>query len=620
MRYRPEIDGLRTIAVLPVLLFHAHVAGFSGGFLGVDVFFVISGFLITSILLSDLKEGRYCLRTFYERRARRILPALVFMILCVTPVAWLFLLPLDLADFGRSIAATMGFASNILFWRESGYFDTAAEFKPLLHTWSLAVEEQYYIFFPPLLALLFARSRRMLWILLALCALLSLALAQIGSGISASASFYLFPTRAWELLVGALAALAVFDERLQLTGAPAQGLSLLGLAAILSSIVLLDKSVPFPGVYALPATLGTVLVLLFARPGTWVQRVLAFRPIVALGLISYSTYLWHQPLIALYRYRFPEYEAGTVLIALLALPLAWLSWRFVEAPFRNKSILPERTSYLTATLAVIIGLALGGLALTAKGGWSSRYTEKENTIFNDFAAGKAYVPERFNALRGAEFSTRSERRKVLIIGDSYGQDLVNALAEAGLVAQLDLSTHHIAGRCGNLMLKDLAQYQKPADRAYCSRNQGYHLPTLRARLEAADEIWLVSFWNTWTAPLLPASLNQIAASTQTPVTVFGIKHFGPRAAQNYHAGGLSALTTLKPVPADLVQIQQEMARTIPPLARYIDLQMLLCGRYDACTNQDASGRLLSFDGTHLTPNGALYVGTKLVQTLGLRAP
>jgi peptidoglycan/LPS O-acetylase OafA/YrhL len=206
MDYRREIDGLRALAVLPVILFHAGFDSFSGGFVGVDVFFVISGYLITTIILAELEQGKFSIVNFYERRARRILPALFLVMLVCLPFAWLWLLPIDMKDFSRSLIAVSVFVSNILFWRESGYFDTATELKPLLHTWSLAVEEQFYVVFPLLLILLWRLGRRWILVTLGLAFFASLALSEWATYANRSAAFYLLPTRGWELLLGAFAA------------------------------------------------------------------------------------------------------------------------------------------------------------------------------------------------------------------------------------------------------------------------------------------------------------------------------------------------------------------------------------------------------------------------------
>lgn len=196
MKYRPEIDGLRAVAVIPVILFHAGVTVFSGGFIGVDIFFVISGFLITTILIQDLEAGRFSILTFYERRARRILPALFAVIIACLPFAWMWMFPDQLKNFGQSIAATALFSSNILFWKESGYFSIGVDLKPLLHTWSLAIEEQYYIIFPVMLALVWRFGRKALFGLTLTIAVVSLGMAQVMSHTHPDFSFYMLPTRA----------------------------------------------------------------------------------------------------------------------------------------------------------------------------------------------------------------------------------------------------------------------------------------------------------------------------------------------------------------------------------------------------------------------------------------
>jgi peptidoglycan/LPS O-acetylase OafA/YrhL len=232
LSYRREIDGLRTVAVLPVILFHAGVSVFPGGFVGVDIFFVISGYLITTIILREIEEGQFSIIDFYERRARRILPALFLVMLCCLPFAWFKMLPFQLEAFGKSLIAVVLFISNILFWREDNYFRAASEEKPLLHTWSLAVEEQYYIFFPIFLVLLWRFGPRAVAPTIFAAVVFSLAAAEWGARNMPSASFYLIPTRAWELLVGSLTACWMI-RRPRIDGLPAEigggvGLALIG--------------------------------------------------------------------------------------------------------------------------------------------------------------------------------------------------------------------------------------------------------------------------------------------------------------------------------------------------------------------------------------------------------
>ena len=260
MKYRAEIDGLRALAVLPVILFHAGFEWFSGGFVGVDVFFVISGYLITTIIISEMAEGKFSIINFYERRARRILPALFFVMAACLPFAWLWLTPSDLKDFGQSLVAVSTFSSNILFWLESGYFASAAEFKPLLHTWSLAVEEQYYILFPIFIMLTWRLGIKWLLILLSIIFFISLGAAQWGAYNRPSASFYLLPMRGWELLVGVFAAFYLnYNKHLE-SQTLNQILSLIGFGMIAYSIIAFDETTPFPSLYALIPTIGTSLL------------------------------------------------------------------------------------------------------------------------------------------------------------------------------------------------------------------------------------------------------------------------------------------------------------------------------------------------------------------------
>ncbi len=236
MQHRPEIDGLRALAVVPVIFFHAGIEAFSGGFVGVDIFFVISGFLITTILVGDLERGDFSIGRFYERRIRRILPALFFVVACITPVAVALMIPMQLEDFARSALAVVFFVSNILFWRETGYFAPAAEEQPLLHTWSLSVEEQFYVLFPLALAALWRFGRQRTTLVFAAIAVVSLAASEVGWRVAPTGNFYLLPTRAWELLAGSLCAFVLRDGRAMVSGRAGGLAALAGTSCPLSSV------------------------------------------------------------------------------------------------------------------------------------------------------------------------------------------------------------------------------------------------------------------------------------------------------------------------------------------------------------------------------------------------
>lgn len=372
MIYRPEIDGLRAVAVGIVILFHAGFEQFSGGYVGVDVFFVISGYLITSILLEDLRQDRFSIPKFYERRARRILPALFFVMACCVPFAWMWMYPSQLLDFGKALLTVVFFVSNVLFWKQANYFAPDVYENPLLHTWSLAVEEQFYIFFPIVLLLLWRLRPRLVMPALLVMALVSLVGSELGARIAPGANFFLIPSRAWELLAGSLCALAPLPAHRRVNDVLAIG----GLAAIIVSVVLFDDETPFPSLYALLPVGGTVLLVLFAGPATWVGRALSLRIMVGLGLISYSAYLWHQPLFAFARIRSSEPPDLLLIWVLIAatFALAWLSWRFIEQPFRAgpKSILTQRKSVFWTSGVGISAFALIGLVSVMGNGLPQR--------------------------------------------------------------------------------------------------------------------------------------------------------------------------------------------------------------------------------------------------------
>ena len=422
-----------TDVTLPVMLFHAGFKPFSGGYVGVDLFFVISGFLITSIILNERLSGRFSIMRFYERRARRILPALFFVMLVCLPLAWFWMLPQELAGFGRSLVAVSTFVSNILFWRTTGYFDLAAEEKPLLHTWSLGVEEQYYVVFPLVMAFFWRLGVRRLAALLAVLACASFLSSEWLLSRDAVASFFLAPTRAWELFAGALLAFAV------LSGPPAErvsrgvqeGLGLFGLVLILVPVFAFDGSTAFPGTNGLPPVIGTLLVLAFATPQTWAGRFLTLRAMLWVGTISYSAYLWHQPLFAFARLMNANQPLPWVFASLivLSLGLAHLSWKFVENPFRD-SRRWSRKAILLASVAVSASfIGLGAWLIGMRGvpdRWSpqaQRFVAPDKTRIEGCPAVDAWLHV---CLIGAPDRPRS----IVLVGDSHAYAITPALDEA----------------------------------------------------------------------------------------------------------------------------------------------------------------------------------------------
>lgn len=451
LKYRAEIDGLRALAVFPVVLFHAGFDSFSGGFVGVDVFFVISGYLITNLLLKDLEDRNFSLIDFYERRARRILPALFLVCLVCLPFALIWLMPQDLKDFSKSLLAVATFSSNILFWRESGYFATASELKPLIHTWSLAVEEQFYILFPLLLLFLSRFRKKRIQASFIIFFALSLSISIYFTPKNPWAAFYLLPSRVWELLLGSIFAAYLRKYHLQIDRKWAELGGVMGLFLIAFSIFSFDGNTKFPGVAAVFPCLGTVLIILFAQGETLVRKLLSIRPLVFIGLLSYSFYLWHQPIFAFARHR-SIFELDTFsymgLIA-VSLVLSYFSWRFVEQPFRKKTFL-QRTSLLRISACVLSSLFIIGLAGFFFSSNTGAVKALQATLGNEHRANFIEVYERSHEVKENRsfsdcFLTHEDIQGIkvgdvlkncksnevsILLGDSHARDVFYALGNS----------------------------------------------------------------------------------------------------------------------------------------------------------------------------------------------
>ncbi|HTV77157.1 MAG TPA: acyltransferase, partial [Steroidobacteraceae bacterium] len=367
-----------------MVAYHVGLHAIPGGFIGVDIFFVISGFLITQVLLQDIHGDRFSLVRFYERRIRRILPALLAILLVTFVVCARYSLPREFIDYSKSLIAAAASVSNIYFWQSGGYFAAPALTKPLLHTWSLAVEEQFYIFWPLMLWFGLRLFRRHLLGFTIAIIVLSLAVSAVGAFTHPEATFYLVHTRAWELLLGAVLPLGAFARPIGAVGRNA--LAVAGLAIIVVSVLLITSDMPFPGLLALPPCVGAFLIILGGRDGeTYAGRLLAWKPIAFIGIISYSLYLWHWPLTVFQRNYALLMTGGSdrtqkLVIIAWSLALAALSWRFIEQPFRTGSWRPSRPAlFRYAAAATSLVIALGAIAWGA-GGFPSRYSSQQLQI------------------------------------------------------------------------------------------------------------------------------------------------------------------------------------------------------------------------------------------------
>ncbi|NLY28016.1 MAG: acyltransferase [Alcaligenaceae bacterium] len=422
--YRPDIDGLRAVAVLAVLVFHAFPALLPGGFIGVDIFFVISGFLITRIVAVALNAGSFSLTDFFSRRIRRIFPALILVLITCMVAGWFVLTPGEYTALGKHVLAGAGFVSNLVLSWESSYFDQAAELKPLLHLWSLGIEEQFYLFWPVVLML--AAWRRMpLWAVALGVGLLSFGWNVAWVAQQPSATFYWPMTRVWELLAGALLALAGSGTgRLYpLSGRVAQVMAWAGLALLLAGLLLINRHLAFPGFWAVLPVLGAVL-LVAAGPTAWVnRRVLAHPVMVRVGLISFPLYLWHWPLLAFALIHQGETPPVWVRLAALALAfvLATVTWRWVEQPLRHGG----RGRFKVAGLVVAMVCVGGaGAFIQAQSGFPGR--PGANVRMDETAIAQERLSYWASTTWDNHFGQRDTN--IMVFGDSQGFDVFKALS------------------------------------------------------------------------------------------------------------------------------------------------------------------------------------------------
>ncbi|HEY1944317.1 MAG TPA: acyltransferase family protein [Roseiarcus sp.] len=495
-KYRSEIDGLRAVAVIPVVLYHAGFAGFRGGYLGVDVFFVISGYLITRLIDAEIAHGEFTLLGFYERRVRRILPALYLVVAVSFAFAWLWLLPSEMRDFGRSVVGIALFGSNVVFDKEIGYFTGDVGSWPLIHTWSLAVEEQFYALFPFLLLLSQRLRGRWVFVLVAALSALSFAAAEWASKIDPQADFYLPQFRAWELGAGALIALAR-PERLALGAAWRSALAGLGAALLAIALVAAPRDLA-PSLGSLAPVGGAALLIAFARPDNVWGSLLASKPLVGVGLVSYSAYLWHQPLFAFARFRFNAAPASTAmaLLAAAAFALAYVSWRWIERPFRDRARLSRAFVFAEAFL-VGAALLVGGRLIVIDRGAPGRMPpivgRDDIGVYRDACLDLNDLRPASLAATPCRLGRRDAAPDFLLIGDSHAASLADGL---------DIAAKR-AGRSGlvvaaNACLPILGlRSQYPRSRPACRRLHdslldivdqfGIKLVVMHARWEAMNE-------------------------------------------------------------------------------------------------------------------------------------
>lgn len=645
--YRPDIDGLRAVAVLSVVFFHAYPGKLTGGFIGVDVFFVISGFLITSILLGGLSQHRFSVLDFYDRRVRRIFPTLLLVLTACAVAGWHLLLADEYKQLGKHIASGAGFISNIVLWQESGYFETAAETKPLLHLWSLGIEEQFYIVWPLLLCLGWKLRLNVLWLIIVLMAL-SFGLNWFGVSRDATATFYAPYTRAWELLIGAALAYCTLFKPALLAGlGPVRRnmLSLSGALLMLAGFVLIHRERAFPGVWALLPTLGTAM-LIAAGPQAWLNRVwLSRRIVVWFGLISFPLYLWHWPALVFLNMQesAPSHLHKGLTIACCVL-LAWLSYRWLERPMRQ-----GRASHARALALAGLMLAVGGggyIVYKRDGmdGWGYRepgksdysrhftnqlpewaYFERTGMLekyrdecnfydMKNLREGKAAVLPRSRIDSSCHTRNPSQPHAVLIWGDSHAQQLYSGLRQT-LPSSWQILQIASAGCVPVQVAKDSAQN-------YCTHSNWVAWQTV---LNARPEVVILG----QNIGHQPAQLMQLAGALRAQ----GVKKVIITGPGPHWRAALPTLIMRKlwahtpertwegvdtQVMADNRRLQSQLGNGRDIL--FADITRVFCNTQGCLTRigPDRKTDITSWDYGHLTPVASDYLARQLLAELVTR--
>lgn len=620
MKYRADIDGLRAVAVLPVVFYHLGTKYASGGFVGVDVFFVISGYLITGLISGQISAGTYSVVDFYVRRARRIFPALFFMFALSALFALGFVLSSDIKAFSDSLRAASLFVSNIYFYVTTDYFALDQNMQPLLHTWSLAVEEQFYIFFPLILIAVHrfaAGAERTVLIALAVVSFaISIWLVQTDAG----AGFYLLHARAWELMVGGLLAIGAVPP---IRSERAAGLlGLLGLLLITASVFLYDDETPFPGFAALAPCIGAALVIHSGEAGkTIASRLLSLSAVRFVGLISYSLYLWHWPVIVFSRYLAywygwnPDAKLHKLAVLALSLALAVFSWHVIEKPFRQGGLRFGRPATLGGSAAVMMMLVASASAIYPVSArlWPMPSGARETLAVQDVDAGN-YMRLGTCFLDGSfEFSQfdhdgclrlAEDRPNVLLIGDSQAADLWLGLSKVNP----DIN-----------FLQATASGCKPvgdaSGRPGCAALMRFMLDEF-IPAHRLDAILLSSRWR-------PSDLDRLKTTAQTLKPYADkIVVLGPRLEYRSNLPWILAVSAMRQDPSMLNRLQvaqqKDTDRTLLGQLegsgiRYFSIYKAICPD-ETCLRVDGSGQPLAFDYGHFTPGGSVYVAQRIRQS------
>ena len=619
IRYRPEIDGLRAIAVTSVVFFHAFPNWLTGGFIGVDIFFVISGYLITSIILSEMTDGSFSFLGFYERRARRILPPLFAVMISTIPLAWMMMLPKAAKEYSISVVSSLFFSSNFWFLSEDSYWAEPSQLKPFLHTWSLSVEEQFYFIFPFLMLILFKFLSANILRVLIYVALLLVVLTEFLSHSHTKFAFYMLPTRGWELWTGVIVAVLEVKNYPPLNRYLIKTLPLCGLLMMMFSIVFFDETTRHPSIITLIPIIGSAFIIRYSVEGCIIKKLLSNKFLVGIGLISYGLYLWHYPIFA-FSLIGDSFSSilGKFILILGSLILSIFSFYLIERPFRNNAVVSKKTLISLLSFSFIAIFAFNFVSIATDGEiwryekWQLNFFEKDRGKNGTFAN---YVETKYNLNAKDKAFSSSSKPKLLIIGDSFSQDFYNVLLESGLLKDIEISAHYIPTNCKNIpsyYSHILSEVIASKDQTSCNKIIRLGSASLNNKIAAADAVMVASNWDDFAVDYI-VELQDIIQQNGAGNTVFiGKKSFPTLTSYELSKLNIDSIRNLKKaIDVESFNVIGRMKK-IESL-KLLDIHGLICGDSIYCPVSTPEGYLISYDGGHLTREGAVYVGNLLLK-------